>query len=130
MWGVFVRVKSFRRKKISRLEIVQIASFYNITHGTICMIRFVWLLFGFKICSESEEIELVLSFKNWIIQILMENLVIISQFTHSDKSIHTSCIIPNSPCKTAFSFPKLFTFLFWLNPSGYRSWIMFDSFRL
>ena len=56
-----------------------------VLHGTICMIRFVWLLFGFKISSyKSEEIELILSFKNRIIQILMQKVVTIFQFTRSD----------------------------------------------
>ena len=41
--------------------------------------------FGFKISSyKSEEVELILSFKNCIIQILMQKVVTISQFTRSD----------------------------------------------
>ena len=56
-----------------------------VLHGTICMIRFVRLLFGFRISSyKSEEIELILSFKNRIIQILMQKVVTIFQFTRSD----------------------------------------------
>ena len=59
--------------------------FLKVLHGTICMIRFGLLLFGFKIFSyKSEEIELILSFKNRIIQILMQKVVTIFQFTCSD----------------------------------------------
>ena len=59
--------------------------FKAVLHRTICMIRFVWLLFGFKISSyKSEEIELILSFKNHIIQILTKKAVMILQFTRSD----------------------------------------------
>ena len=56
-----------------------------VLHGTICMIRFVWLLFGFKISSyNSEEIELILSFENGITQILMQKVVTILRFARSD----------------------------------------------
>ena len=49
-------------------------------YDTICM-----TLFGFKLSShKSEEIELILSFKNRIIQISMPKVVKISQFTRSD----------------------------------------------
>ena len=52
----------------------------NDLYGTICM-----TLSGFKISSyKSEEMELILSFKNRIIQILMQKVVMISQFTRSD----------------------------------------------
>ena len=43
-------------------------------HKTIYIIRWVWLLFSFKISPyKSEQIELIKSFKNLIIQILMLN---------------------------------------------------------
>ena len=42
----------------------------EVLHGTICMIRFVWLLFGFEVSSYKSEEELTLSFKNRIIQVL------------------------------------------------------------
>ena len=49
------------------------------------MIRFAWFLFGFKFTSyKFEEVELILSFKNCIIQILMQEVVTILQFTRSD----------------------------------------------
>ena len=55
------------------------------------MIRFVWLLsvyddfYLFKISSyKSEEIELILSFKTRIMQILMLKVVTILQFTRPD----------------------------------------------
>ena len=52
----------------------------NDLYGAICM-----TLSGFKISSyKSEEMELILSFKNRIIQILMQKVVMISQFTRSD----------------------------------------------
>ena len=52
----------------------------KVVHGMSCMIQFVCLLFGFKISSyKSEEIELTLSFKSRIIQILR------SQSTLSNK---------------------------------------------
>ena len=38
----------------------------------ICIIWFVWLLFGFKISCKSEETELIISVKNCIIQILLQ----------------------------------------------------------
>ena len=56
-----------------------------VLHGTMCMIRFACLLFGFKMSSyKSEEIELILCFKNRIIQIVMQKVVTIFQFTRSD----------------------------------------------
>ena len=49
-------------------------------HDTICM-----TLFSFKISSyKSEEVDLILSFKNHIMQILMQKVVTIFQFTCSD----------------------------------------------
>ena len=85
-----------------------------VLHGTICMIRFVQLLFGFKISSiKSEGIELTLSFSNRIIQILMQNIVTISQFTRSDQSNHTKTeyeytnrIIQIVQCKTTLTHNK------------------------
>ena len=54
-------------------------------HGMICTIQFVWLLFGFKISSyKFEETELILFFKNHIMQILIKKVVTVSQFTRSD----------------------------------------------
>ena len=49
-----------------------------VLHRTICMIRFASQLFGFQISSYiSKETELILSFKNLIIQILMQKVVTI-----------------------------------------------------
>ena len=46
--------------------------------------------YSFKISSyKYEEIELILSFKNCIIQISIQKVVTTFQFTHSDKSNHT-----------------------------------------
>ena len=54
-------------------------------HERICVIWFAWLLFDFKISSyKSEEIELIWSFKNRIIEILMQKVAMISQCPHSD----------------------------------------------
>ena len=59
-----------------------------VLQGIICVIRFVWLIFGFEISSyKSEEIELILFFKNRIMQILMtlmQKVVTILHFTRSD----------------------------------------------
>ena len=42
----------------------------TVLHGTICMMRFVRILFDFKISSyKSGKIELILSFKNRFMQI-------------------------------------------------------------
>ena len=52
----------------------------NDLYGAICM-----TLSGFKISSyKSEEMELILSFKNRIIQILMQKVGMILQFTQSN----------------------------------------------
>ena len=52
----------------------------NDSYDTICM-----TLFSFKISSyKSEEIELILSFKNLIIEILMPKVITILQSTRSD----------------------------------------------
>ena len=71
--------------KIDKCEYLKV-----VLHGTICLIQFVWILFGFKISSyKSEDIKLILSFKNGIIQILMQKIGISLQFTRSDLSNHT-----------------------------------------
>ena len=72
--------------------------------------RFVWLLFGFKISSyKSEEIELILSFKNRIIQILMQKVVTIlqcilqiSRIILKPNKSQRNRIIQIVPCKGAF----------------------------
>ena len=62
-----------------------ITTLKEVWHGMTCMIRFVWFLFGFKISSyKSEEIELILSFKNCVIQTLMHKVITILQLTGSD----------------------------------------------
>ena len=56
-----------------------------VLHKTICIIQFDWLLFDFEISSyKSEVIELILSLKNRITQILMQEVATILQFTRSD----------------------------------------------
>ena len=68
-------------------EIQQRSSFTERDYDTICMTD---KFYSFKISSyKSEEIELILSFKNRIIQILMQKVVTTSQFTRLDYSNHT-----------------------------------------
>ena len=53
------------------------------------MVRLYDSYSGLKFSSyKSEEMELILLFKSRIIQILMQNVATILQFTHSDKSNH------------------------------------------
>ena len=49
--------------------------------------------------------KLIRSFKNCIIEILMQKIGTISESTPSDKSNHTNCIIQIVPCKTALRPP-------------------------
>ena len=66
------------------------------------MVRLYDSYSGLKFSSyKSEEMELILLFKSRIIQILMQNVATILQFTHSDKSNHWNRVIQIVPCKAA-----------------------------
>ena len=88
------RFQLFRFKLILSFSAFMFRNKKFLAHGTICMIWFVWFLFGFKISSyKFEEIELILSFKNRIIQVLMRKVVTFSQLhvqiSRTYKSSHT-----------------------------------------
>ena len=71
------------------MSIIDHRSFKTALHGTICMVHLYDSYSGLKFSSyKSEEMELILLFKSRIIQILMQNVATILQFTHSDKSNH------------------------------------------
>ena len=88
----------------------------TVIHETICIIRFVWLWFNFEISSyKSEEIELILSFKNRIIQMLKRKVVYnsaIYTFRLVESywnRIRRNRIMQIIPCNTVFrvSFKKV-----------------------
>ena len=82
-----------------------------VLHGTICMVRLVWILFGFRISSyRSKEMELIhllkiVSCKFWCRKLLQfrDLHVQINRITLKPNKSHTNHIIQIVPCKTAIT---------------------------